>query len=141
MVDCILSMLQEGVEPYILPKKLLYFLNDAVTKNRTLSKASCQVRRLSKLSMSYIFVVICIFSGKTCSFICRCLPVLCTRVYFLSFVSAVITHCKWRNTITRKITYRKSVTCRDNDVWCPDGFRQRRINFVSAWRLDCPCQG
>ena len=61
MVDCISSMLRAGVEPYILPKKIFCFLNGAVTKNRTLAKPSCQVRRLSKLKSacliySYSFV-------------------------------------------------------------------------------------
>ena len=49
MIDCNSSMLQAGVEPYILPKKIFYLLNGEVAKNRTLIKPSYQVRRLSKL--------------------------------------------------------------------------------------------
>ena len=40
--------------------------------------------------------------------------------------------------ITRKSN---CVTCKDNYAWCPDGIRQWRISFVSAWLLEYPCQG
>ena len=53
--------------------------------------------------MSYIFVLICMFSGKTGSFICRSLPVLCTWMYFLNFVSAAITQTHWHGILNRRI--------------------------------------
>ena len=84
MVDCISSMLR-GIEPTIyLAEKLFCFLNGAKTK-----KVRSAVK--TQISMAYIFVPICMFSGNTYSFICRSLPVLCTRIYFLSIVSAAIT--------------------------------------------------
>ena len=45
-----------------LAKKLFYFLNGEVTKNRTLTKPSCQVRRLSKLKPACLTL--------SCSFVC-----------------------------------------------------------------------
>ena len=51
--------------------------------------------------MFYISILICMFSGKTCSFICRSLPVLCTWMYFLSFVSAANTQTHWHGILNR----------------------------------------
>ena len=76
MVDCISSMLR-GAEPTIyLAEKLFCFLNGAVTKNRTLAKPSCQVRRLSKLKSAwliYLYPFVCSVAGRVLSFVEACL--------------------------------------------------------------------
>ena len=129
MVDWISSMLQEGVEPYILPKKIFCFLNGRVTKNRTLALPSCQVRRLSELKSACLI--------NLYSFVCS----VARRV--LSFVEASLCYAHGFTFLALFLlpSPKSSVTCRDNDLWCPDGFRQWIINFVPAWRPDCPCQG
>ena len=80
LIDCNPSMLN-----HISCRKWFCFLNGAVTKNRTITKPSCQVRRLSKLKPAPIiyFLLICMLIDKACSFICRSLAVLCTWVYFV----------------------------------------------------------
>ena len=71
-------------------EKWFCVLNGAVTKNRTL-KPTCQVRRLSKPKpVCLIYLYSFMFSDKACSFICS-LAVLCTWVYFISFVVHAIT--------------------------------------------------
>ena len=73
MLDCISLMLQAAVEPYILPNIFLFcFLNGAVTKNRTLSKPACQVRRLSKLKSTcliYLYSFVCSVSRRVPPFV------------------------------------------------------------------------
>ena len=72
LVDCIASMLRAGVETYILPQNYSASWICAVTKNRTLSKPSCQVRRLSKLKSTcliYLYSFVCSVARRVPSFV------------------------------------------------------------------------
>ena len=66
-----------------LAEKLFCFLNGAVTKNRTLTKPSCQVRRLSKLKSAcliYLHSFVCSVARRVLSFeeACLCYAHGCT---------------------------------------------------------------
>ena len=81
-----------GVEPYILPKN--YSASWMVQRLRIghpQALLSSQEAVKTQTSMSYIFLLICMFSEKACSFICRSLTLLCTWMHFLSFVGHAIT--------------------------------------------------
>ena len=71
--------------------------------NREINRRFRQKSVKTQISMSYIFVLICMFGGKACSFICRSLAVLCTWMYFLSFVSAAITQTHWHGILNRRM--------------------------------------
>ena len=71
MVDCNSSMLQAGVEA-CRAEKLVYFLYGEITKNRTLTKPSCQVRMLSKLKptcLIYSYSFVCSATRRVYSFV------------------------------------------------------------------------
>ena len=74
-----------GVEPYIL-QKWFCFLNGAVTKNRTITKPSCHVRRLSKLKpapLIYLYLFVCSATKRVPSFVEAWLCYGCTYLDLL----------------------------------------------------------
>ena len=80
-----------------LTEKIYCSRNGAVIKNRTLSKCSCQVRRLSKLKpacLIHLYSFVCSVTRHVPQ-ICRCLAVLCSYMYFLAFVFPAITQTHW----------------------------------------------
>ena len=67
LIDCNPSMLN-----HISCQKWVCFLNDAITKNRTITKPSCQVRRLSKLKPApiiYLYLFVCWSTKRVPSFV------------------------------------------------------------------------
>ena len=94
MVDCNSWMLHAGVDCWTIcgAEKLFYFLDGEVTKNRTLSKPSCQVKRLSKLKpacLMYSYSFVCSVTRRVPSFVHAWLCYVhgCT---FLAWLSAII---------------------------------------------------
>ena len=71
--------------------------------------------------MSYIFVLLCIFSDRACSFICRSLAHRCTFLALLSMPSPNPWHdIKW-----------------DNDVWCLDGDGSKSSHLFCIIKATC----
>ena len=113
-------------------------------KNRTLTKPSCQVRRLSKLKpacLIYLYSFLCSATRYVPSFVeaWLCYAHICTSLPLLSLPwptpSGIVLNR------SRQSPGNVIVSHADSNVWCPDGFRQWRISFVSAWLPDYPCQG
>ena len=138
----------EHVLNHIPCQKWFCFLNGVVAKNRTPTKTSCQVRRLTKLTpacLIYLYSFVCSVTRHVPSFVeaWLCYAHGCAFLALLSLQSTKPLGVASNRSILSpgKVTCRESVTCRDNDVWLPDDFRQWRIIFIPAWLPDCPCQG